>query len=154
MIGSLSLFQEGLEGLVARLGCVDGEDHAAVAMVDLIAEQPYGCTVLFNLDGPHWDLSWCWISGNWHEARVHAKLVGDRVTLTGAWLGERRLRCGVVLDMELEVDSFANFGLDLVRRVHEGIRSICGLSDKNAEVFGRDERNGSEENGSKRELHG
>jgi hypothetical protein len=121
-------------------------------MVALIAEQPDRCTVLLNLDGPNRDFFR--ISGNWHEARVHTELFGGRVTLTRAWLGERRLCCGVVLDMKLEVDSVTNFGLDLIRRVYESIRSILGLSDNNADVFGRYERSGNEENGSNRELHG
>lgn len=91
-------------------------------LLALIAEQPDGCLVLLNLDGPDRDV--CRISGNWHEARVHPKLVSGRVTLACAWLGERRLGCGVVLDMELEVDSVTNFGLDLIRRVYELVKRM------------------------------
>jgi len=152
VIGGLSFFQEGCEGLLALFGCVDGEDHTAVAVVALIAEHPDRCIVLLYFDGP--DRDFFRIRGNCHEARVHAELVGSRVTLTGAWFGERRLGCCVILDMELEVDSIANFSLDLIRRVYDSIGSIVGLSDNNAEVFSRHERNGSEENGSNSELHG
>jgi len=91
-------------------------------LLALIAEQPDGYIVLLNFDGPNRDF--LRISGNWHEARVHTELLGDRVTLACAWLGERRLGCGVVLDMELEIDSVANFGLDLIRPEYVLVKTV------------------------------
>jgi hypothetical protein len=133
------------------LECIDGKDHTLVAVVALFAEHPNRFGVLLNFNGQDGDFFST--SGNWHETGVHANFTGSLVTQARARFFEGRLREGVILVKEGEVDLIANLSRDLVRVEYERIFSVLVLSNHNAELFGGYKGSKREENSSGEELH-
>jgi len=103
MGGVLSKLDPVVKRLGARGGCVDSKDHAHVAVVCLVAEEPLRGGGVHDFDREDGDLGR--VGGDGHEARVDTGKIGGGVELLCARLGKGGLGDGVIFAAEYEFDA-------------------------------------------------